>query len=590
MENLTPLLEDVLAPIPGDNPAGSRIDPNEDIDFVSIKSEVDKMSLVSGAVDQEKLMEQAKAIAGTQQNVALKGAATTSGTNYALMVSASRNILKNKSKNLLVIAYMNVGLAHEQGAIGLAEGFGALRIFAENFWDNGYPEKKKPRLRGAALNFMMPKLLTWVERYKPQTGDDVALEAIKTHLSFLAGFWMKELNEHAPPTTEFKVGIDKLAKQVSTPPPPPPQPEVVAPIPEQVDAPMETTYETTVSTSAISLPAAFSSIDEAIMAVPQLSSAIRGADRRHPASYRMMRVAMWAGLTAEPANEMLPGPEPHRYNYYLGDLANQDIATVIEEVEGLMQEFPYPLVLDLQRVLVQALEKAGSEYLPAKEAVLTEMALMLQKVPGLPSLRFNDGTPFATPITQTWIEDVVVPFIGSGGGGGGNLMITASEEEQALVAAFKEAQKTIEEVGPATAVAKLQAGMESDISGRARFRRRLMVAILCSKVGYNRIALPILESLDLESEAIGLARWEPALALDVWLNQYRCYKALASEATEDRVFYWQEKMDTILDKMSRTDVRFAMTAIGDRPKTIHRATFSEESHVNLDESFSQNES
>lgn len=585
MENLTPLLEEVLAPIPGDNPAGSRIDPNEDFDFVTIKNEVDKMSLVSGSVDQEKLMEQSKSLVGTQQNVAIKGAAVSSGTQYALIVSASRNILKNKSKNLLVIAYMNVGLAYDQGATGLAEGFGALHIFAENYWDQGYPEKKKPRLRGAALNFMMPKLINWAERYKPQSGDEAAFEAIKTHLSFLSGFWMKELNEHAPPTTEFKVGLEKLAKQVAAPPtPPPPPPDLAetttdAPTPE-----IAPTNEVAPSPApSVSLPSSFGTVDDAIMAVPQLCAAIRAADRRHPASYRMMRLAMWAGLTSEPANDMLPAPEPHRYNYYTGELANQDLATIIEEVEGLMQEFPYPLILDLQRILVQALEKAGSDFVMAKEAILTELALMLQKVPGLPALRFNDGTPFASPITQTWIEDVVVPFIGAGGGGGGgNLMITAGEEEAELVAAFKEAQKTIEDVGAATAVAKLQAGMEADLSGRARFRRRLMVAILCSKVGFNRIALPLLETLDSEGEAIGLARWEPALALDVWLNQYRCYKALLSEANEDRQIYWQEKMETVLDKMSRTDVRFALTAIGERPKSISKNTLPQETLTEID--------
>lgn len=580
MENLTALLEDVLKPISSTNPVGDRIDVNEDFDFVTIKTEIDKMSLITGGVDQEKLAEQTQAITGTQGTVSVKSSVNETGANYKVIIECSRNILRDKSKNLLVLAYMNVGLIQEYGIEGLTIGLQAFQGFNEQFWADCYPEKKKMRLRGAALTFLLPKIQTYLERYNKKE-DAAVYEAALEALSKVSGFWMREMAEHAPAMGEVRSRLDKLKKQASaapTPPPPPPPPEPSpqveqTTVPEPVQAPLASSAA--LPTFSVSL-GAMGSMEDAIQAAVSLASGLRAIDRTSPIAYRVLRTTMWGSIDGEPANGFIPAPEAYRLNYYLNELANQGVETVIEEVEGAFQEFPFPMLLDLQRILVQALEKAGSTYSKVKDAVMLETALLLKRIPNFPNLMFNDGTPFASSATQVWIEDEVLPVLASGGGSGANLMITAGEEDAALVAAYEEAQQVMDNHDPATAIAKLMAGMESDVSGRARFRRRLLVAMFCMKVGHMRVALPLLEELDLTCRSLELARWEPALALDVWSNLHKCYRLLQNEADEAFVEVLQKQQDDIFNLMCKTDVRYALAALGERPKPIRSAKISEE--------------
>jgi hypothetical protein len=52
---LSPLLEDVARPIPGDDPCGT--DVGYDADFLRLKEEIDKLNAVDTRVDQERAAE-----------------------------------------------------------------------------------------------------------------------------------------------------------------------------------------------------------------------------------------------------------------------------------------------------------------------------------------------------------------------------------------------------------------------------------------------------------------------------------------------------------------------------------------------------
>ena len=76
-----------------------------------------------------------------------------------------------------------------------------------------------------------------------------------------------------------------------------------------------------------------------------------------------------------------------------------------------------PLWLDPHRYISLAMDNLGEAYFAAKQALLVEVALLLQRAPELPTLTFNDGSPFADADTVAWIEAEVSKVLGSGGGG-----------------------------------------------------------------------------------------------------------------------------------------------------------------------------
>jgi type VI secretion system protein ImpA len=68
-----------------------------------------------------------------------------------------------------------------------------------------------------------------------------------------------------------------------------------------------------------------------------------------------------------------------------------------------------------------------------------------------------------------------------------------------------------------------EAAMEK--SGRGRFQRRLQLAQLCVSIGYENIALPILEQITSEIDERELEGWEkPSLVAQPFTLLYQCLK------------------------------------------------------------------
>ena len=63
------------------------------------------------------------------------------------VVSLAGEILKSKSKDLLVMTYLGVGLFEEHGYKGLAATLQAYSDFLKNFWDGCFPKVKPPHGR-----------------------------------------------------------------------------------------------------------------------------------------------------------------------------------------------------------------------------------------------------------------------------------------------------------------------------------------------------------------------------------------------------------------------------------------------------------
>jgi type VI secretion system protein VasJ len=224
--------------------------------------------------------------------------------------------------------------------------------------------------------------------------------------------------------------------------------------------------------------------------------------------------------------------------------------------EDTFRELPYYFLLDLQRFVVTAMDGLGAAYQPAKQVVLYETALFINRLPGVPRLAFINGMPFADPATQYWLEQTVEPVLASGSGAG-----PSAEDDKALAGQHDEAKKLFAEGDLGGALRVLQEGRQQDGSPRSRFRRHFYMAQLCMLGNQAALACSILENLDAEIEKYSLHAWEPALALEVWNHLYRCYDVLrgAEEGVQDGL---DARARRVFGKISQVDVTQALKAGG----------------------------
>jgi type VI secretion system protein VasJ len=309
--------------------------------------------------------------------------------------------------------------------------------------------------------------------------------------------------------------------------------------------------------------------DDAVTAIREAAKFLRGQDRKSAAPYRLLRSMRWDVLINEPPNDngktKIDAPPAPRREYFTKLQTGSQWDKLLDEAEATFPEKPFYFWLDLQRFIVAAMDAIDSDFQHARMAMLQELAILLQRVPKLPSLTFSDGTRFADPATQSWIEETVMPVLGSGEGGGIGPAGPALESD--LAALFAGAKRILAKGDLAAAIAYLQEGATLDVSGKNRFLRRLHMATICLRGGQPKMARSLLEDLSEEIEKFAITVWEPALALEVWKNLYECYGSLTASAPTAGKAGLQEHADRVFEKMCRLDLSYAPAAAGTKPKT-----------------------
>jgi type VI secretion system protein VasJ len=565
---LSPLLEAIKRPIPGDDPCGK--DVTYDDAFQKIKTEIDRIGSASVKIDQEQAIAAAKTVKETTAKQLKKGqtpdtksfASDTGGIAYAMIVELAANILSTKSKDLRVAGYLCFALWRTQRFAGLAEGLMAIHILLQEFWDGLFPAQTRMAARKGAIEFLTQKLPEALDAAEVAADDREPLESAKQTLTEL----QKAVTAKIPQSDFLLMGMIQavgkcLAKvPAKQAPPPGPQPgsqPASGPQPEPGTQPSPAPARGPMRTS-----------DDAVTAIREAAKFLRGQDRKGAAPYRLARSMRWDVLVNEPPNDngktKIDAPPAPRREYFSKLQTGSQWDKLLDDGEATFPEKPFYFWLDLQRLIVAAMDALGSDFQHARLAILQELAILLQRVPKLPSLTFSDGTRFADAATQSWIDETVMPVLGGDGAGVGP---AGPPLDSDLAALFAEAKKILAKGDLAAAIAYLQDGATLDTSGKNRFRRRLLMATICLRGGQPKMARPLLEDLSEELEKFAITVWEPALALEVWKNLYECYGSLTAGAPPAGKAGLQEHADRVFEKMCRLDLSYALAATGTKPKT-----------------------
>jgi type VI secretion system protein VasJ len=463
-----------------------------------------------------------------------------SENNFALMADCSKKLLTKKSKDMRSLGYLVLGTAMSDGLTSFGEAVQAYCKLATEHWNDIHP--KRATARANALKWLNLERNVGLLTGLNGGGDYETLKKASEDISAFQTFIDGKFPE-GPPTFGSFAKVVREHAQKNKPVEKPPEPTAA-----------EAAAQAATQAAASAGPAKIASADDAFMAVQNASYFLLEQNRATPIAYRFNRMLKWSGMSELPPSDngrtAIPVPPPHVLEIFRGQFEQKQWPSLIASGEDTFAGEGLVFWLDLQRYICTALNASGGDYAPCAKAILIELALLLKTVPDLPTLQFDDGTPFADSMTKEWIQNEVISALGGGGGGAGLAPIKKKGdvgEEQ------KQAEALLSEGKLEQAMMVLRVGLANDSSQKNNFDRKLIMAELCFKGNKAQISKALLEDLTAVIERNGLAQWDVDLCVSVYHLAQKVYLSLAESADEITRPAFREKavaMHTQISKLN----------------------------------------
>ena len=531
----------------------------------------------------------------------LRGLTGKAASNCDAIVALSQSILTYKSKDLRVAGHLCLGLLHQKGFSGFAEGIKAYHVLLQEYWDNGlYPSRESARSGNIkTLDRRLGQDISAQtgdkEYFIPATAADAeALGEIKETIDAINAV----LAEKSP---DRPVAMESLGRAIAgrvqevgpVAKKPPPPPEVTKPTERKGVAgllrrkpppPVPTVEQVEVAPEAEEEEEAVGKIGNEIEAAKAVARAANFLLQKDPTSitpYRLLRSSLWYMLPVPNVEPNRSGKKVTQYHAPAGKarleelLRDEDWESLVTECEVVFTErFESAgggcFCLDIQRFLDIALkelikkEEEGGDartktgYEAVQKVILQETAFLVERSPWITELCYSNETPFVDGQTKNWIEKTVKPILKTGTGAQQGATTGGDSPEIApqIAEDLDKAMDLLSKQKWPEAVDLMQTGINAEPSRKGRFQRRLNLASLCMDAAQPGVARPLLEQLDEEIELFSLEQWEPGLCVQVWDHLKRCYQELMSQQGNDGIY--QEKSDRIFEKICRLDIRAAL--------------------------------
>jgi type VI secretion system protein ImpA len=562
-----PLRDDLLTPIPGENPSGSDLRYNNKVPIYDQVKEARRQDddLAQGDWQHERKV-----------------------ADYAKVINLTQDALASKSKDLQLAAWFTDASLRTQGFAGLADGLKLCHGLVYNFWDTLNPPledgDEEPRMAhlewiGSALEVPLKSVglnrdgHNWLKYkesrtlgYEDQVKADkdkklraqriaegkLAPEAFdKSFVETPKAFYLqseKELDQclktlgeldelcgekftsSRPTFRKLHTALNEvrhvvhalLEKKRETEPDPVEEvPAAASAEGAAVDgapAALGTAAPSTISFSVLtsSEPA---DRREAIASVAKVAAFLRKREPLSPAPYLMMRGLRWGELRSTPnlADSTLLEAPPTELRQHLKRLAlGKKWNELLEAAENTMSLPCSRGWLDLQRLVVGACSALGSDYDAIATAITSELRALLNDVPQLLDVSLLDDTPAANTETRAWLQQLnETPAIAVPSG-------TESASAEAASSNGHRPSSWLEKAAdPYIQAKEAQKGglherafeiMRREIarqtSGRGRFERTIQLVELCVGAGKEAIAQPLLEDIAAAIEIHKLDDWE----------------------------------------------------------------------------------
>jgi type VI secretion system protein VasJ len=481
-------------PIQQDQPAG--LDVRYEPEFEELQAEIDKLSMPSAS----------------------------GGTDWKKVSDLATAILAEKSKDLLVASYLAVSQVHMRKIEGLADGLTIIHDLIVNYWETMFPPKKRMRGRMGAVEWWIEKTETALTGLKPEPIAAEKLDVIQTTLSQIDTL----LNEHLPEPPLLRPiqrALEFIPSISEKKPEPEPSPTMETTQPEQAPASEPGTDREVPKPAPMEAePAMLATEQDALKIISSGMQKVRQAtafllenDPKNAMAYRYRRIAAWSVVSAIPPESngqtQIPPPAPQILQSLLDFKENGNWNALIIGAEQRVSQFIF--WFDLNRLVAEALDSLGDDYVNAHEAVCQETALFIHRLPALIDLNFSDGTPFADSETRQWlntislaagsVQDAVVPTL---------VTSKSTGETDRMANTVAEAQTLAKKKKLLEAVQLLQKEMKNCVSQQETLMWRLALCRMLIGSKRTDMALPHLGLIIKDIETHRLETWDPQLALE----------------------------------------------------------------------------
>ncbi len=589
-----PLREDILVPIPGENPSGAdlRYD-NKLLVFDKIKeARRQDDELDQGAWQSERKV-----------------------ANWPLVVKLAQDTLATTSKHLQLAAYLTEGLLQTERFPGMRQGLDVVLHLVTDFWDTVHPamdpsdpETREDRatplswvniqlefpLRSAPIvaaghsyiNYKDSRAVGYEDQVKtdkdkkaratmiangklaPEIFDKAFNETPKVFylqaekdldasleiVTKLDAFCDEKLEDDSPgfgklktALTDVRLVIHQLLEKKREKEP---DPVEVLPSEETAAESVSEGEEGAAVPSAVlgvALVGEPADRRQAVGAVVAAASFLRKKEPLSPAPYLLLRGLRWGELRSTPSladSPLLEAP-PTELRQQIKRLAlAKRWADLLEAGEQAMAQPGSRAWLDLQRLSVAACTALGKEYLPIATAIQSELRALLNDLPDLLDATLLDDTPAANPETKVWLQSLSAA-----------VAVVPTEQQEAAaevrahrngaptwlapaVDAYALAQDALAAGQEEKAFAIMRAEVGRQRSGRRRFRRTMQMVELAIAAGKDGIAQPLLEDIAALIENHKLDAWEdPEQIAGDLIKLMRYSKKIQASASEKQKLF-----------------------------------------------------
>ena len=606
-----PLRDDLLTPIPGDNPSGPDLRYDNKVPIYDQVKEARRQDddLVQGDWQRERKV-----------------------ADYAKVINLTQDALATKTKDLQLAAWLTDACLRTRGFAGLADGITLCHGLVNNFWDTLNPPledgDEEPRmahlewvgssleipLKSVGLNreghdwfkYKESRTLGYEDQVKadkdkklraqriadgklaPEAFDKAFVETPKAFylqsekeldrclkaLADLDELCGQKFTSSRPTFAKLRTGLEEvrhvvhplLEKKRETEPDPVEEAPVEASAEGVASADGIPAAPGATSPGAISFSVLTSSEPadrrEAIANVARVAAFLRKREPLSPAPYLMMRGLRWGELRSASnlSDSTLLEAPPTELRQHLKRLAlGKKWNELLEAAENTMSLPCSRGWLDLQRLVVGACAALGTDYDAIARAITSELRALLNDLPQLLDASLLDDTPTANVETKAWLQQLndtpaaasSAPEATNGEAASSNGHRRSSWLEKAAdpYIQAKEAQKAGQHE---KAFEIMRREIARQTSGRGRFERTIQLVELCVGAGKEAIAQPLLEDIASAIEVHKLDDWEDKkMVAGVLMTLMTTSKKIQGSAAEKQKLF---------DRICRLDPVRALTA------------------------------
>lgn len=490
--------ENWLTAISDRDPTGE--DPGYDDDFQHIREEVNKLS----------------------------------GIDTGLICQLAEKLLTGSCKDIRVLTFYIWARLHQDGEAGLAQGVELLAAMLERFGSRLHP--LRARSRKAALEWLGSSRMRDSLALYPEV-DMSVMRRIAAAL-LLSQQTLQTFAEEARPdlgalyqALDHRLvqsgGADSLVPQTSS---------------EASAASAATAPLMDAITSGRAL------LDQAKV----LAKYLRDLPGGWLAGHHLLKSVRWDTLTELPpldasGRTRLVPPKPDSKAHLKRLYLQKSWSELLEHTDTLLAQGVNHLWLDVQWYSWQALVKLDNDSVRA-DILCRDLQGLLARLPGLETLAFNDGTPFADEVTLNWIGESVLD---NPRGWQEEAMPAAAAGRDEVLMLEPEVLAKADAEGIESALSWLQS-QPGYTSARDRWLMRLLMARVSEQYGKNEMALYLLSELDDSARALTLAQWTPELLFEVKARRLRLLRNRAGRSEADKTRS-QPEMDALLSGLIALD-------------------------------------